>query len=153
LCVYFILHAFLFRVYFYSIAPKLFSEEELKTLGERVAAQIKDNLNRYTFCPVLGYDIDGKEIIINAAEAGTVKNIFERFSGGETLKGIAENLNSRCITTKRRRPFSEAALSKIIRDIRYIGKEKVGEHTVEKGSFPPLICRELFDKCNQLLVR
>jgi DNA invertase Pin-like site-specific DNA recombinase len=80
-----------------------------------------------------GYTLDGEVI---PAEAQIIGRIFDRFSAGDTLKGIAAGLEADGITTRRGGRWTSSSVSSILRNARYAGRsvykgEDVGPATWE----------------------
>jgi site-specific DNA recombinase len=101
----------------------------------------------------LGYDARDKKLIINKAEAETVRYIFKRYLDLKSFAKLVEDLDNKGIVTKRRNtkvkkfnggiPFTYGPLAHFLKNRLYVGetghKEKwfPGEHAgiVDKNTF------------------
>jgi len=108
----------------------------------------------------LGYDAKEKKLIINKAEAETVRYIFERYLELQSFGKLVEDLDARRIVTKRRDtkvrkynggiPFTYGPLAHFLKNRLYIGetghKDKwfPGEHAA-------IVDRKTFEQVQQLL--
>jgi DNA invertase Pin-like site-specific DNA recombinase len=108
----------------------------------------------------LGYDAKDKKLIVNKAEAETVRYIFKRYLELQSFGKLVEDLDSRGIVTKRRDtkaekwnggiPFTYGPLAHFLKNRLYIGetghKDKwfPGEHAA-------IVDRKTFDQVQQLL--
>lgn len=108
----------------------------------------------------LGYDARDKKLVINKAEAETVRYIFKRYLELQSFGKLVEDLDARGIVTKRREtkvkkfnggiPFTYGPLAYFLKNRIYVGetghKEKwfPGEHAA-------IVDRKIFDQVQQLL--
>jgi DNA invertase Pin-like site-specific DNA recombinase len=108
----------------------------------------------------LGYDAKDKNLVINKAEAETVRYIFKRYLEVKSFGKLVEDLDNRGIVTKRRDtkvekwnggiPFTYGPLAHFLKNRLYIGetghKDKwfPGEHAA-------IVDRKTFDQVQQLL--
>jgi site-specific DNA recombinase len=108
----------------------------------------------------LGYDAKDKKLIINKAEAETVRYIFKRYLELQSFGKLVEDLDARSIVTKRRDtkvrkynggiPFTYGPLAHFLKNRLYIGeighKDKwfPGEHAA-------IVDRKTFEQVQQLL--
>ena len=108
----------------------------------------------------LGYDAKDKKLVINKAEAETVRYIFTRYLALQSFGKLVEDLDNRGIITKRRNtkvrkfnggiPFPYGPLAHFLKNRLYIGetghKDKwfPGEHAA-------IVDRKTFDQVQQLL--
>jgi site-specific DNA recombinase len=108
----------------------------------------------------LGYDVKDKKLVINEAEAETVRYIFKRYLELQSFGKLVEDLDAKGITTKRRDtkvrkfnggiPFTYGPLAYFLKNRLYLGetghKDKwfPGEHAA-------IVDRKIFDQVQQLL--
>ena len=108
----------------------------------------------------LGFDAKDKKLIINKAEAETVRYIFKRYLELQSFGKLVEDLDARGIVTKRRDtkvrkfnggiPFTYGPLAHFLKNRLYIGetghKDKwfAGEHAA-------IVDRKTFEQVQQLL--
>jgi site-specific DNA recombinase len=107
----------------------------------------------------LGYDAKDKKLVINKAEADTVRYIFKKYLELQSFGKLVEDLDNKGIVTKRRNtkvkkynggiPFTYGPLAHFLKNRLYIGetghngKWFAGEHAA-------IIDRKTFDQVQQL---
>lgn len=82
---------------------------------------------------------------IEPKEAEIVKEVFLRYSEGETIKEIVKSLNERGLRARNNKPFKANVFTHFLRNRRYIGEYRYGEIVIENG-MPTIIDKELFDR-------
>lgn len=122
--------------------------------------------------PPLGYDVgtDGK-LIINEAEAETVREIFQLYNLGYSLKSMAKILNDKGLRTKAGVPFTKNSFHNILTQEKYTGiycwnkrraKDSKGRHNnhaykpakeqvVIEGGCPAILPLEEFQSAQEKL--
>jgi len=122
--------------------------------------------------PPLGYDVgaDGK-LTINDAEAETVREIFQLYNLGYSLKNMAKILNDKGLRTKAGLPFTKNSFNNILTQEKYIGvyrwnkrkaKDSKGRHNnhaykpaeeqvVIPGGCPAILPLEVFQEAQEKL--
>src|SRR4029077_20693803 len=79
----------------------------------------------------LGYTVKDRKLIVNEAEAATVRMIFERFAKTASATTLARELAAEGVLTKRGRPIDRGFLYLLLNNQTYVGE------VVHKGtSFP-----------------
>jgi len=96
-----------------------------------------------------GYTPDGLKII--AAEAAIVREVFERFTKGETPYSIAVDLNRRGITTAKGKAWTEATVRRQLRNNHVAGICWHNGQEVAVGKWLPIIPRAQWDFAQELL--
>ncbi len=96
-----------------------------------------------------GYTPDGLKMI--AREAAIVREIFERFTKGETPYSIAVDLNRREITTAKGKAWTEAAVRRQLRNKHVAGICWHNGQEVAVGKWLPIIPRTKWDFAQELL--
>lgn len=72
--------------------------------------------------PPLGYDVDADgKLVINEAEAGTVREIFRLYNAGYSYNKMVKDLNDKGLRTKAGKPFTKHSFSSILTQEKYIG--------------------------------
>ena len=108
---------------------------------------IKDKFNGGTL--TFGYMIDEKHHFqLDPANAPIVLDVFTRFSEGETIRSIIDDINSKMSNNGRK--FTYHFLNWMLNNRRYLGEYKF-QDTVNNEAIPPIISQELFDKCQHRL--
>ena len=134
-----------------------FAQFEREVTGERIrdkiAASKKKGLWVGGVVP-LGYRVENKKLIVEEAEAATVRLIFERYKEIGSLPALQQALRDRGIRTRTRTlssgrqvggiPLTNGPLNHILRNRVYLGEIN---HQGESypGEHQPLIAAELFD--------
>ena len=130
-----------------------FAQFEREVIGERirdkVAASRKRGLWMGGFVP-LGYDVIDRKLVINQAEAATIRRIFERFVelGSATL--LTRELVADDVRTKRGKPIDKGYLYKLFRNRVYLG-EAVHKGAAYPGEHAAIIERPLWDQVHSIL--
>ena len=99
----------------------------------------------------LGYKISkDKDYIIDENTAFIVKQIYERYADGYTIKEICNELNVAGYKTASGKPFSYSSLHTMLINPKYIGKyEYLG--VVLENAIPQIVDNETFEKVQQRL--
>lgn len=133
-----------------------FAQFEREVTGERIrdkiAASKKKGMWMGGFVS-LGYDVVDRKLVINAAEAETIREIFRRYLALGNVRLLKMELDRRGIRSKARMAkgrsfgatsFSRGALYKILSNPIYIG-EIAHKELRHAGQHEPIIDRELWD--------
>jgi len=88
-----------------------------------------------------GYTLAGKVI---EAEAAVVRRIFNQFTAGDTLKGLAADLAKDGITTRRGGVWSSSSVSSILRNGRYAGRSIYKGQDVGPANWPAIVSEAQF---------
>lgn len=130
-----------------------FAQFEREVIGERirdkVAASRKKGIWMGGWTP-LGYDVRDRKLILNEAEAATLRAVFERFAkiGSATL--LVRELRAEGVRGKRGRLFDKGYLYQLLKNRVYLG-EAVHKGTSYPGEHEPIISRPLWDKVHGIL--
>jgi site-specific DNA recombinase len=120
------------------------SESERKSARQRSAAVQRAERGKPPLgVRLTGYATDGSLI---AHEAATVRQIFERFNAGDSLRGIVSWLTGTGVPTRHGRPWNPSSVRTILVNPRYAGRAiydgKPNGHT---GTWEPIVEQWLFD--------
>jgi DNA invertase Pin-like site-specific DNA recombinase len=126
-----------------------FAQFEREIAGERIRDKIAASKAKGMWMGgnvPLGYDIKDRKLIVNEAEADTVRMIFRRYAELGSVALLREELSRLAIASKRRegaagrlsggRPFSRGALYRLLQnriyrgEITHQGNVYVGQHEV-----------------------
>lgn len=91
---------------------------------------------------------DEQKLIIDPQTAPLVVEIFKRYSEGETVRSIVDDLNSRNLKTKRNRPFSMNSFNALLKNRKYIGEYQY-QDIIIPGGVPAIVPEDLFDRVQQ----
>ena len=112
-----------------------FAQFEREVIGERIrdkfAASRKKGMWMGGFVP-LGYDVKDRKLVINEAEAATVRMIFERFVAIGSATTLAKALVAEGVRNKRGKPIDKGFLYKLLNNRVYLG-EAVHKGTAYRG--------------------
>ncbi len=141
----------------------LFSQFEREVISERVRNKVRAAKQRGMWCggrPVLGYDVVGKKLVVNADEAEQVRATFRLYLEHGTLRGTVEELRRRgwrnkTFTNKKGAAVEGEELTKprlhaLLTNPLYIGQVRVGDDLVQ-GAHEAIVPRELWDAVQQSL--
>ena len=130
-----------------------FAQFEREVIGERIrdkfAASRKKGMWMGGFVP-LGYDVKDRKLVINEAEAGTVRMIFERFVAIGSATTLAKALVAEGMRNKRGKPIDKGFLYKLLNNRVYLG-DAVHKGTAYAGEHDAIITRDLWDKVHSIL--
>lgn len=130
-----------------------FAQFEREVIGERIrdkiAASRKRGMWMGGFVP-LGYRVENRKLLIEEAEAATVRMIFERFVTIGSATVLAKTLAAANVRTRRGKPIDKGFLYKLINNRVYIG-EAVHKGTSYPGEHEAIINRALWDKVHAIL--
>ena len=130
-----------------------FAQFEREVTGERIrdkfAASRAKGMWMGGFVP-MGYDVVDRKLVINEAEAATVRHMFQRFVdlGSATL--LTRELVAQEVVNKRGKPIDKGFLYKLFRNRVYVG-EAVHKGTSYPGEHDAIVSRELWDKVHAIL--
>lgn len=103
--------------------------------------------------PGLGYRIDEeRRFHVDPETSPIVREIFERYTSGETVTDIIKDLNARQIRTSIGKDFNKNSLHRLLRNRRYIGYY-IYKDTETPDGMPRIIEDELFQRAQHILDR
>jgi DNA invertase Pin-like site-specific DNA recombinase len=130
-----------------------FAQFEREVIGERIrdkfAASRKRGMWMGGFVP-MGYDVKDRKLVINEAEAATVRMIFERFVALGSASTLARTLQAEGVTNKRGRIIDKGFIYKLISNRVYLG-EAVHKGTSYPGEHEAIIGKELWERVHAIL--
>ena len=130
-----------------------FAQFEREVIGERIrdkiAASRKRGMWMGGFVP-LGYEVRDRKLVINEAEAATVRMVFERFVEVGSATALARTLAAEGVRTRRGRLVDKGFLYKLLNNRVYIG-DAVHKGTAYPGEHEAIITRALWDKVHGIL--
>jgi DNA invertase Pin-like site-specific DNA recombinase len=130
-----------------------FAQFEREVTGERIrdkfAASRKKGMWMGGWAP-LGYDIRGRKLIINAAEAAHVRFMFERFARIGSVTRLIPILAAGGINAKSGKPVEKGYLYRIITNPLYVG-EAMHKGTSYPGEHKAIIDRALWRRVQEIL--
>jgi site-specific DNA recombinase len=131
-----------------------FAQFEREVIGERIrdkfAASRKKGIWMGGWAP-LGYDIKDRKLIINEAEAASIRTIFQQFCRIGSMTKLIPILAKGGITAKSGNPIDKGYLYRVINNRVYIG-EAVHKGTAYAGEHTAIIDRTLWDRVHDILV-
>jgi site-specific DNA recombinase len=140
-----------------------FAQFEREVTGERIRDKIAASKRKGMWMggvPPLGYDVCDRRLVVNQAEAATVKHIYERYLELGSVRLLRNDLERRGIISKVRvsknglrsggRQFSRGALYELLSNPIYLGEIR---HKKERhpGQHQPVVSRELWEKIQRRL--
>lgn len=88
-----------------------------------------------------GYTITGEVV---PAEAELVRRLFRQFLAGDTLKGLAAQLESEGVPTRRGGRWSSSTVATILRNARYAGRSVYKGEDVGAAAWPALVSEDVY---------
>jgi len=134
-----------------------FAQFEREVTSERIRDKIAASKAKGIWMggmPALGYDIGQRKLVINEAEAQTVRHIFQRYLEVSGVNALTAELASQGIVSKRwttragvtlgGHPISRGALFHTLRKRLYLG-EVVHKGVAYPGEHPAIVSTDLFE--------
>ena len=141
-----------------------FAQFEREVTGERIRDKIAASKRKGIWmggCPSIGYDIRDRRLVVNQAEATTVRQIYHRYLEVGSVPKLKKDLDRDGVVSKIRvsrkgirsggRSFSRGALYELLSNPIYIGEIR---HKQERhpGQHEAILERELWEKVQQRLL-
>jgi site-specific DNA recombinase len=140
-----------------------FAQFEREVTGERIRDKIAASKRKGIWmggCPAIGYDVCDRRLVVNRAEAATVRQIYHRYLETGSVRKLKKDLDRDGVVSKIRvsrksirsggRSFSCGALYELLSNPIYIGEIR---HKRERypGQQEAILERELWEKVQQRL--
>ena len=130
-----------------------FAQFEREVIGERIrdkfAASRKRGMWMGGFVP-MGYDVKDRKLVVNEAEAQTVRMIFERFVALGSASRLARALQAERVLNKRGKRIDKGFLYKLLNNRVYLG-EAIHKGTSYPGEHEAIITQDLWDSVHAIL--
>ena len=130
-----------------------FAQFEREVIGERIrdkfAASRKKGMWMGGFVP-LGYDVKDRKLVVNDAEAATVRMIFERFIKIGSATELVRKLRAESVRGKQGKLVEKGYLYKLLNNRVYVG-DAVHKGTAYTGEHQAIIDRALWDRVHAIL--
>jgi len=140
-----------------------FAQFEREVTGERIRDKIAASKKKGMWMgglPSLGYDIDDRKLVVNAAEAETVRNIYRRYAELGSVRTLKVELDRDGIVSKLRidrygrqtggKPLARGALYLMLQNRIYRGKT-VHKDKCYPGEHAAIVDQGLWDKVQEML--
>ena len=141
-----------------------FAQFEREVTGERIRDKIAASKRKGIWMGglvPLGYEVHDRQLVINEAEATTVRHIFTRYCELGSVRLLKEELDRPGVRSKIRvskdgvesggRAFSRGALYTLLRNPIYVGEIR-HKGVCHAGQHAPIVNRAIWDNVAQLLV-
>jgi DNA invertase Pin-like site-specific DNA recombinase len=130
-----------------------FAQFEREVIGERIrdkfAASRKRGMWMGGFVP-MGYDVKDRKLVVNEAEATTVRMIFDRFAALGSASILARALQAEDVRNKRGKRIDKGFIYKLIGSRVYLG-EAVHKGMSYPGEHDAIISQDLWDRVHSIL--
>ena len=130
-----------------------FAQFEREVIGERIrdkfAASRKRGIWMGGFVP-MGYDVKDRKLVVNEAEAATVRMIFDRFAALGSASILARALQAEDVRNKRGKRIDKGFIYKLFGSRIYLG-EAVHKGTSYPGEHDAIISQDLWDRVHSIL--
>lgn len=120
------------------------AEVERKSARQIRASQQRADMGKIpSGVRLTGYTEDGG---IDPIESLIVRDVFDRFAAGETLKGLAEHLQYSGVATRSGNDWHPSSVRTMLLNPRYAGRAIYrGKPTGKLGSWEPIVSEAVFD--------
>ena len=135
-----------------------FAQFEREVTGERIRDKIAAAKKKGLWMggnPPLGYDVKNKELVVNEAEAETVRHIFRQYREIESVRELRSRIAAEGVTSKRRitrdgsiagdKPINRGALYHLLQNRLYLG-EIVHKEKSYPGKHEAIVDETLWDE-------
>jgi DNA invertase Pin-like site-specific DNA recombinase len=130
-----------------------FAQFEREVIGERIrdkfAASRRKGMWMGGWAP-LGYDIRDRKLVVNEAEAATVRSLFQRFLRVGSATKLVVALRSEGMTTKGGKLVDKGYVYRILNNRVCLG-EAVHKGTAYPGEHDAIVDRTLWDRVHDIL--
>jgi site-specific DNA recombinase len=130
-----------------------FAQFEREVIGERIrdkfAASRKRGIWMGGFVP-LGYDVQDRKLVVNAAEAAAVRQIFERFVALGSATALAREFRDAGIRNKQGKLIDKGYLYRVLNNRVYRG-EAVHKGQAYPGEHDAIIDADLWNRVHAIL--
>lgn len=140
-----------------------FAQFEREVTGERIRDKIAASKKKGMWMggqPALGYDVQNRKLVVNEAEANTVRHIFRRYVDLGSVRDLKADLDAAGIVSKARiaangspygrQRFSTGALYAMLQNRIYRG-EIVHKGAIYPGEHAAIVEEALFDEVQSTL--
>ncbi len=130
-----------------------FAQFEREVIGERIRDKFAASRRKGMWMggyPPLGYDVKDRKLVVNDAEAVTVRTIFERFLQVGSATTLARALAAEGLKTKQGSPIDKGFLYRLLNNRVYLG-EAVHKGVAYNGEHTGIIGRGLWDRVHSIL--
>ncbi|HHY23566.1 MAG TPA: recombinase family protein [Clostridiaceae bacterium] len=101
----------------------------------------------------MGYKVVNKKLEIDPIYAPIIKEAFEMYANGFTVKQICDKLNAAGYKTKRGKRFTHSSFNTVFSNKKYIGIYTYNNEVEIEGGIPALIDKETFFRVQEKLKR
>lgn len=130
-----------------------FAQFEREVTAERISDKVRASRMKGMWmggCPPLGYEVKDRKLVVNAADAATVRLIFAQFTEIGSGTTIVQNLRKKGVTTRKGAPLTKGHVYRMLNNRVYIG-EAVHKGTAYPGEHKAIIDQALWDKVHAIL--
>lgn len=124
-----------------------------KELSQKVARGMNESALKCNSCGGninLGYKILNKKYVIDPMTAPVVKQAFQMYADGMSIKTICDIFNSKGYKTTTGNKFGKNSFKTIFKNEKYIGVFKYKDITIQ-GGMPAIVDNELFYKVQDMI--
>ncbi len=130
-----------------------FAQFEREVIGERIRDKFAASRRKGMWMgghPPLGYDVKDRKLVVNEAEAATVRMIFDRFIRIGSATELARALGREGVRGKTGKPIDKGCLYKLLSNRTYVG-EAVHKGTAYPAEHAAIVDRALWDKVHAIM--
>jgi site-specific DNA recombinase len=130
-----------------------FAQFEREVIGERIRDKFAASRKRGMWMGgnvPMGYDVKDRKLVVNEAEAATVRMIFERFAALGSASTLARALQAENIRNKRGKRIDKGFLYKMISNRVYLG-DAMHKGVAYPGEHKAIVSQAVWDKVHAIL--
>ncbi|MBR1216210.1 recombinase family protein [Bradyrhizobium sp. JYMT SZCCT0180] len=130
-----------------------FAQFEREVIGERIrdkfAASRKKGMWMGGWAP-FGYEVRDRKLVVNEADAATVRSIFKRFLVLKSATLLAHELRQKDVRNRYGQAIDKGVLYRILKNRTYVG-DAVHKGTAYAGEHEVIIDRKLWDRVHAII--
>ena len=130
-----------------------FAQFEREVIGERIRDKVAASRKRGIWMGghvPLGYDVQDRKLIVNEAEAASVRRIFQRFIEVGSATVVARELHREGMRTKQGAPADKGYLYRLLNNRVYRG-EALHKGTAYNGEHEAIIDADLWNRVHTII--
>jgi DNA invertase Pin-like site-specific DNA recombinase len=130
-----------------------FAQFEREVIGERIRDKFTASRKRGIWMGgkvPLGYDVKDRKLVVNPAEAATVRRVFEGFVATGSGTHLTAELRAEAITSKTGRLLNKGDVYKLLNNPTYVG-EAAHKGNVYPGEHQAIVSRDLWERVHAIL--
>lgn len=131
---------------------EMFAEQYSTKLSKRVKHGLVETRAKGNFTGgnlLIGYKVVDHKVVVDEERAPIIKEVFEKYADGVSMKAIIDDLNKRGIRTNKGNKFTPKSLQHALRNKKYIGEYYFNDEKID--GYPAIIDKVIFNKVQTII--